>query len=497
MDGQNKELAQYLMSLENGLEDHDDESLSDDEDLDVAEARNLLQQLKSEYSTQGSQGSGFFLNSQSHKPEKDDSDTGIDTDELEHFLDSLRANETPDLGKSDVVVNEFKDFMNSLEQEEGEKRKMRQISSRSQVSERQLGEKWGDGFAGLRVQPQKQEAHLPEVQQSNLATGNSTAFLEDFEELAKHAGLLPRNAKESKVSASEVGSDVKEASFSEKRGSDVYMRQPKHSIEALQMALPGLPLSRIHRIREAFRGSLGDPSLLKLVPLLRENMPEYVTPGWLKQMNLQNAYFAFEKANEEGVVDIYLLNGILEVETSAGRLDRTIQLYEEEFHKFNLVSTATLGMQLFKIFMLNPLAKLYQTPTEYSDRLVLQMLVKNDRLTRALVFKEKLERAGRTVDIQAYGTLMDYYGRKEQLGSALLVLRECLAVHGAPPGEASLTRIRTLCRRQDLEKQVGLKEMIGDDPLDWLRDGEIRLKREYSKKGNRDVNIPSNRLLHI
>lgn len=138
-----------------------------------------------------------------------------------------------------------------------------------------------------------------------------------------------------------------------------------------------------------------------------------------------------------------------------------------------------------------------QAPTEYSDRLVLQMLIKNDRVPRALAFKEHLERAGRTVDIQGYGSLMDYYGRKEQLGSALLVLRECIAVHGAPPGEACLTRIRSLCRREDLEKQVGLKDMIGDDPLDWLREGETKLKREYSKKGNRDVNMPMNRLLHI
>jgi hypothetical protein len=123
------------------------------------------------------------------------------------------------------------------------------------------------------------------------------------------------------------------------------------------------------------------------------------------------------------------------------------------------------------------------------------MFVENNRLPRALGFKQKLEESGRALDISSYGTLVEYYGRHGQLGSALLLLKECIALHGAPPSEKYLTQIRIVCRQQELEKDIHLTELIGEDPVEWLRHGERFLKREMSKKGRRNVLLPYNRLL--
>jgi hypothetical protein len=105
----------------------------------------------------------------------------------------------------------------------------------------------------------------------------------------------------------------------------------------LTSALPGLPLSRLKRIRNAFKTSLGYPSVLELVPLLRENMPDYITATWLKAMNTRNAEFVLEKAKDDEIVDSHLLNTMLEVKASAGSIDATLEFHRDEFQKHNLV----------------------------------------------------------------------------------------------------------------------------------------------------------------
>ena len=64
-----------------------------------------------------------------------------------------------------------------------------------------------------------------------------------------------------------------------------------------------------------------------------------------------------------------------------------------------------------------------------------------------------------------------------------------------PRVESYLKELRKICFQADVEEEVGLKDMIGDDPIEWLRHGEAVLKREKSKKGNRDLNILKNALL--
>lgn len=137
----------------------------------------------------------------------------------------------------------------------------------------------------------------------------------------------------------------------------------------------------------------------------------------------------------------------------------------------------------------------FQKPTGYSDRLVLQMLVENNRMTRALTLKQKIEEDRRTIDIPSYGSIIEYYSRHGQLGSALLFLKECIRQHGAAPSEKYLARLRVVARQQNLEKDLMITEMIGEDPIKWLKHGERFLKREMSKKGRRNVKIAYNRAL--
>jgi hypothetical protein len=118
---------------------------------------------------------------------------------------------------------------------------------------------------------------------------------------------------------------------------EVY-NQRLSKLEELQAALPGMPMGRLDKIVTAFEETLGSPSILTLVPLLRESMPNYITSGWLKNTNRRNAEFVLQKANEDGLVDSSLLNAMLEVITSAGSINDALEFHATEFDKYNLVS---------------------------------------------------------------------------------------------------------------------------------------------------------------
>jgi len=244
-------------------------------------------------------------------------------------------------------------------------------------------------------------------------------------------------------------------------------------LEELRQMLPSFSDKRLRKIQRVFQNSLGDPSLLELIPIVRENIPDYITSSWLKKSSALTAKFVLQKAEQDDLIDTNLLNSMLSLQASAGSLDRALDFHQTEFRERNL------------------------EPTSYSDRLVLQMFLKNNRLPRALAFKEKLKENGRTLDLKSYGSLIDYCSRRQQLGSSMMLLKECLCVHGAHPEEATLSMLRLLCRQNGLSEAVGLTDMIGEDPVEWLRHGEAELKREMSKKGQRDVQLARNQLVRL
>ncbi len=125
------------------------------------------------------------------------------------------------------------------------------------------------------------------------------------------------------------------------------------------------------------------------------------------------------------------------------------------------------------------------------------MLVKANRITQALDFKDKIETAGKKLDLLSYGSLIEYFGNKGQIGSAIAMLKECKNIHGSPPGEKSLKHLRINCRKAGVEKSFHLEGLIGKDPIEWVKEGENERKREYSKRGRRQILLAKNRLLNI
>jgi hypothetical protein len=244
-------------------------------------------------------------------------------------------------------------------------------------------------------------------------------------------------------------------------------------IQDVQQALPGLPLSRVKKVVRAFESTLSYPSMLNLVPILRENMPDRLSSKSLRIKNSANADFAWRKACEDRVVDSGLLNTMLQVKTTYGHFQQALDFHAQEFKKHG------------------------QTPSAYSDRMVFQMLVSNNQIPRALKFKQSIENQGRKLDLASYGTLIQFFSRRSQLGSSLMVLKECLQVHDSPPSESFVAPLRILCKQQGISHTdgVALKDMIGVNPIEWLKHGERYLKREKSKKGRRDVQYAQNRLL--
>lgn len=123
------------------------------------------------------------------------------------------------------------------------------------------------------------------------------------------------------------------------------------------------------------------------------------------------------------------------------------------------------------------------------------MLVKKKRIARAFKLKQDIEKGGRSLDLLSYGILVEHFGKTNQLGSALLLIKECISTHGSPPGEKSLKAIRLMCRQQNLTDKI--ENMVGKDPLEWMRRGE-EAKRVQNKRGkSSDLHYGINRLIDI
>jgi hypothetical protein len=136
-----------------------------------------------------------------------------------------------------------------------------------------------------------------------------------------------------------------------------------------------------------------------------------------------------------------MINGVLALYASSGSLDNALKFHQTEFGRYDL------------------------KPNGYSDRLVFQMFLDNRRLGRALDFKQMIEQDGRFLDLKSYGSLIEYCSRRGQFGSALLFVKECVAVSGSPPGEAYLKHFRLLGRQLNVGEQAGIESLIGPDPF--------------------------------
>lgn len=106
------------------------------------------------------------------------------------------------------------------------------------------------------------------------------------------------------------------------------------------------------------------------------------------------------------------------------------------------------------------------------------MLIKTKDITGALKFKDKIESRGKTLDLLSCGSLVEYYSNNRQVGSAINTIKECISIHNLLAGKNAFSKLRVVCRQEEIEDELGLKELIGKDPTQWLREGEAKLRRE-------------------
>lgn len=106
----------------------------------------------------------------------------------------------------------------------------------------------------------------------------------------------------------------------------------------LDLVLHGLPKSRVKRVRDEFERNLGTPSLIRLVPMLRENMPEVISRQWLVNKNIRDAKTVLTIAKEDKIVDDYLMNSMLQVYAKSDRVEDALNFYDNEFKSMGKVS---------------------------------------------------------------------------------------------------------------------------------------------------------------
>ena len=95
--------------------------------------------------------------------------------------------------------------------------------------------------------------------------------------------------------------------------------------------------------------------------------------------------------------------------------------------------------------------------------------------------KQDIEKDGRSLDFLLYGSLIEHFGKTNELESALLLINGCIDTHGVPPGEKCLKNIRLACQQKGLTERVGLEMLVGEDPPERMRLGE-ELKRVQTEK---------------
>ncbi|KAL7565071.1 hypothetical protein ACA910_005081 [Epithemia clementina (nom. ined.)] len=232
-------------------------------------------------------------------------------------------------------------------------------------------------------------------------------------------------------------------------------------LDELREILPMFSDQRLKKILGVFHGDLGDPSLIQLVLAVRERMPDYVTNGWLRRMSSLTASYLMAEAEQKDLVDTRFLNAILSMMASCGRINDAIEFHQTEFEKRNM------------------------EPTALSDRLVIQMLINQKRFARAMSFKRQVELQSRSIDLASYGSLVDYCAHKDQIGSALMLIRECINVHGAHPDEPSLKKLRVRLNEVGIDDDDDVLSMIGADPMYFMKLHGRESKLRTHKKGMR------------
>ena len=408
-------------------------------------------------------------------------------DDTMHGMDDSKGGDAEELKKiPGVVSNDFVAFKRHLQAEldaEGSSQDVSEEESRQLFDMMRTYFEDGNDIMSPSIEPfdnsiPSEPQPMPEAKRSWDATTKpkETMYADDYIEWANSQDAQAQSIGSVAEQSREVSTFEQSNTFVTATATDKQQMLPKqlqednYHISELQQALPGMPMSRLEKISEEFERVLSYPSILRLAVAVRENMPDAFSPQCLVRKNLADAKFVFSQASSEGLIDSHLLNGMLQVQTNSGRIEPALRFYETEYTKNGVA------------------------PTTHSDRLVLEMLVKKKRLPRAFKLKQDIENEGRNLDLLSYGTLVEHYGKRGELGSALMLIQECVDIHGSPPGEKSLKSVRDMCEKRNLTKQVRLEQMVGKDPLEWIKRGEPLSK---GKRRGSNMMYGLNRLVDI
>ena len=178
-----------------------------------------------------------------------------------------------------------------------------------------------------------------EVKDGDYAVSDDVAYNVTESEIGIATDIIPLRQKSTSVeaykNAIEPSSSLSLSNETSAAVQESRLVQPK---DELDIILNGMPPSRIKKVREEVNSSLGDPSILSLIPLLRENMPDYINTHWLREKNVVDAQFVMEKAKKDDVVDSHILNSMLQVLAKSKRIEDALVFYDDEYALHNIVS---------------------------------------------------------------------------------------------------------------------------------------------------------------
>ena len=111
-----------------------------------------------------------------------------------------------------------------------------------------------------------------------------------------------------------------------------------YKLQRLSNILPGLPRERLSEIMDLYEGHLSDPSVILLVPILREKLPIQIDIRNLRDKAYENALVTMKAAEEGGLVDGHVLNGMLQVVSNSQTHNDILEFYDGMDSKYGVVS---------------------------------------------------------------------------------------------------------------------------------------------------------------
>lgn len=316
----------------------DDDDLFDDEKIDALEEASLedansLQQTLKVNSIDAAEAEPGEMNFTLDMPNPriDDSVDDIDASELQQMIDA--QNQSQAMMENDgVSEEEMQKMIDGDDIDDGEVAEMLKASGLSQEDIDKMFEN-----DDLDEAPSEEERKLFDqiMSDQDISAEEKEVFLNMMSEVDNDDESDDENVNDSMVSS--VQDSDRQSGLKVLEVPSLEIALPEDA-DDLDVVLYGLPKYRIDKVRDEFMLNLGTPSMIRLVPLLRENMPDTIDKAWLVEKNLRDANVVMTMAKEDRIVDSDLMNSMLQVYAKSGKSEEALNFYEHEFKAMQKVS---------------------------------------------------------------------------------------------------------------------------------------------------------------